>query len=326
MIKNVLGIDIGYSNLKLAYGPKGAYPQTVLRPAGAAPADRFGARFDGREHDDFLRVLVDGEEYVAGVSADRAELWSRSLHADYHAGPSYQALFRAGLLLSGMRHVDMLVTGLPVSQYLDDARRHSVERLMKGAISITPGSHAMVDQVKVIPQPIGGLLDYISQERVDLEDARVLVIDPGFFSVDWVVVAHKTLQRSSSGTSQNAPTVVLEEACKLIGREMGAEVSTETLENAVRNGRPSVLVLGRRVELSPYLANASRTVGAVIADSIQKSMRTESQMADLVVLVGGGADFFREAIQEAFPRLHVVTPNEPVFSNARGFWMMGSAQ
>ena len=326
MTKNVLGIDIGYSNLKLASGPKGSHPQTVLRPAGAAPADRFGSRFDGREHDDFLRVVVDGEEYVAGVSADRAELWSRSLHAEYHTGPSYQALFRAGLLLSEMRHIDILVTGLPVSQYLDDARRHSVEKLMNGAISITPGSHVMVDQVKVIPQPIGGLLDYISQERVDLEDARVLVIDPGFFSVDWVVVAHKTLQRNSSGTSQNASSVVLEEACKLIGREMGTEVSTETLENAVRNGKPSVLVLGRRIELSPYLTKASGTVGRVIADSIQKSMRTESQMADLVVLVGGGADFFRGAIQEAFPRLSVVTPNEPVFSNARGFWMMGSAQ
>ena len=326
MTKNVLGIDIGYSNLKLAFGPKGANPQKVLRPAGAAPADRFGTRFDGREHDDFLRVLVDGEEYVAGVSADRAELWSRSLHADYHASLSYQALFRAGLLLSGMQHIDTLVTGLPVSQYLDDTRRGSVEKLMKGAIALTSRSHVVVDDVKVIPQPIGGLLDYISQERVDLEDARVLVIDPGFFSVDWVVVSHKTLQRNSSGTSQNASSVVLEEACKQIGRDYEAEVSTETLENAVRKGKPNVLVVGRRVELAPYLTNASRTVGQVIADSIQKSLRTESQMADLVVLVGGGADFFREAIQEAFPRLNVVTPGEPVFSNARGFWLMGSAR
>ena len=58
---NILGIDIGYSNLKLAFGQKDETPKTHLRPAGAAPADRFGSRFDGKAQDDFLHVLVDGQ-------------------------------------------------------------------------------------------------------------------------------------------------------------------------------------------------------------------------------------------------------------------------
>ena len=61
---NVLGIDIGYSNLKLAYGAADGEVETALRPAGAAPADRFGSRFDGRAQDDFLHVLVDGEPFI----------------------------------------------------------------------------------------------------------------------------------------------------------------------------------------------------------------------------------------------------------------------
>lgn len=56
---NVLGIDIGYSSLKLAYGASGCTPQTLLRPASTAPADRFGPRFDGKAQDDFLHVQVD---------------------------------------------------------------------------------------------------------------------------------------------------------------------------------------------------------------------------------------------------------------------------
>ena len=79
---NILGLDIGYSNLKLAVGPQGQTPQTLLRPAGAAPADRFGARFDGKAQEEFLHVLAGGQAFVAGVAPDRAELWSRSLHAD----------------------------------------------------------------------------------------------------------------------------------------------------------------------------------------------------------------------------------------------------
>lgn len=322
---NILGIDIGYSNLKLAFGPKGETPKTHLRPAGAAPTDRFGSRFDGKKQEDFLHVLVDGQEFVAGVSPDRAELWSRSLHADYTASASYEALFHAGLLLSEMERIDTIVTGLPVSQYLDEARRNAVVEQMQGSHQITPKRTVSVERVKVIPQPIGGLLDYIAQEDADIDDARVLVIDPGFFSVDWVVIAHKDLHRQSSGTSLNASSVVLEEVSRLIAKDHGSAVNTETLENAIRSGKATVLVLGQRVEVAPYIEQAAKTVGPVVVESIQKSLRTESNMPDLVVLVGGGAGFFRESVQNAFPRLSVVTPKKPVFANARGFWLMGAA-
>ena len=36
----VLGVDIGYSNLKLAIGQSGSEPKTIILPAGAGPADR----------------------------------------------------------------------------------------------------------------------------------------------------------------------------------------------------------------------------------------------------------------------------------------------
>lgn len=322
---NIIGIDIGYSNLKLAFGAQGGFPKAHLRPAGAAPANRFGARFDGKAQEDFLHVLVDGQEFIAGVSPDRAEMWSRSLHADYYASDSYRALFHAGLLLSEMDWVDVLVTGLPVAQYLDEQRKKAVAEQMRGTHQLTPRRTVTVNKVKVIPQPIGGLLDYISQEDADIEDARVLVIDPGYFSVDWVVIANKDLHRQSSGTSLNAASVVLEEASRLIARDYGTTINAESLENAIRLGKPTVLILGQRVELAPYIGQASQTVGPVVIESIQQSLRTESRMADLVVLVGGGATFFREAVQQAFPRLAVVTPKEPVFSNVRGFWLMGAA-
>jgi plasmid segregation protein ParM len=72
------------------------------------------------------------------------------------------------------------------------------------------------------------------------------------------------------------------------------------------------------------LKRASQELSSVIANSIQKSLRSEQMSPDIVVLTGGGADFFRETIQDAFPRLKVISPNEPVLSNARGFWLMGS--
>lgn len=321
---NILGLDIGYSNLKLAFGSRDTGPQIRVYPSGAAPADRLPQRFDGRGQEDFLRVLVDGEEFVAGVAPDRAELWSRSLHADYSSSASYRALFHAGLLLSGMEEVDILVTGLPVSQYLDDARRSGLAAGMQGTHRVTPKRQVTVKQVKVIPQPVGGLLDFLDRAGDDLDEARILVIDPGFFSVDWVVIAQHDLHRRSSGTSLSAASVVLEEACLQIGKDHGASPTVEALENALRSGKEAVLVLGRRVQIAPYLDKAAEAVGPVVAEEIRRSLRDEPP-PDRVVLVGGGARFFHKAVQALFPRLKVEVSREPVSANVRGFWLMGAS-
>lgn len=321
----ILGIDIGYSNLKLAFGDKGAAPQTLLRPAGAAPADRFSTRFDGKSQDEFLHVSVDGEPFVAGVTPDRAELWSRSLHSEYSSSASYKALFHAGLLLAETDQIDMLVTGLPVTQYLDEGRRKSVATQMAGDHQVTPKRVVTVKSVKVIPQPVGGFLDFMSRGQVDIDGARILVVDPGFFSVDWVVIADSDLHRQSSGTSLEASSIILEEASRLVGSDYGSSISTEKLENAIRLGKPDVLVLGKRVDLDGYISLAAQKVAPVVVESIQKSLRKEREAIDHVLLVGGGAAFFRDALQSAFPQQSVITTEDPVFSNARGFWLMGAS-
>lgn len=321
----VVGMDIGYSNLKLTYGKMGGKPVSVLRPAGAAPADRFGPRIDGKAHDDFLHVQVGGRPFVAGVSPDRAEMWSRTLHADYSSSESYKALFHAGLLLSGADRIERLVTGLPVSQCLDENRKAFIVAQMQGTHQVTPKRSVTVETVKVIPQPIGGLLDYVAQTNTDIGGARVLVIDPGFFSVDWVVVADQAIDRRSSGTSVSATSVVLEEAAKLINSDFGGGVSTEGLENAIRQARTSVLSCGQPVDIAQYIEAAAKVVTPVVISEIKKSLRANSSRFDLVLLVGGGAMFYREAVADAFPGLPIATPSEPELSNARGFWLMGCA-
>ena len=50
---NVLGMDIGYSNLKIAYGDSSGQPVLSNRPAGAAPSEQIGQRVMGE--DDSIR-------------------------------------------------------------------------------------------------------------------------------------------------------------------------------------------------------------------------------------------------------------------------------
>ena len=322
---NVLGIDIGYSNLKLAYGPQGAEPKVLLRPAGAAPADRLGEKIGGNGEEDFLRVLVNGEPFVAGLSPDRAELWSRELHEDYPSTNSYRALFHAGLLLSELDQIDLVVTGLPVNQYLNPELRERLAAQMQGEHQITPRRKITVSKVKVVPQPVGGFVDHVwsLQDATEIEDSRVLVVDPGFFSVDWVLISNGELRRQSCGTSLEASSVILDEAVRLIAEDFGGNVGRERLEHTLRNGHDQVRLFGERVDVAPYLKKSADKVGPIVSTRLRESLRKENASADMVLLVGGGAGFFELAVKEAFPLLKVSTPDTPVFANARGFWRMG---
>lgn len=167
--KKVIGLDIGYSNLKMVYGESDKEMKSIVRPAGAAPADRFGTRFDGKMQDDFLHVLVGETPFIAGVSSDRAAMWERPLHADYPSTDTYKALFHASLLLSEMSSVDMLVTGLPVSQFKNGEHVAEIEKRFLGTHKITQKRSVEVKAVKVIPQPVGGLLAFMNEQAYSKE-------------------------------------------------------------------------------------------------------------------------------------------------------------
>ena len=181
--------------------------------------------------------------------------------------------------------------------------------------------------MKVVAQPVGGLFDMINQDdeakpKID-EEARILVIDPGFFSNDWVLIADGQLQMRSSGTSLQASSVVLEQAGILLAEEHGVKPTVESFEKAMREGKSSILVAGQRVAIAPYIEQASNALASITTNSILTSLRAEKMSPDVIVLVGGGTEFFRKGIQEAFPKLEVVSPKQPVLSIARGYWLLG---
>ena len=322
---NVLGMDIGYSNLKIAYGDSSGQPVLSNRPAGAAPSEQIGQRVMGE--DDSIRVLVDGREFVAAINHERIENWARELHKDYSSTDSYRALFHAGLLLSGLSEIDKVVTGLPTSQYLDEKLRHRLVIMMTGEHQVTPRRKIVVKDVKIVPQPLGGFVDYLHgiADPGAIEDASILVVDPGFFSVDWVLLVNGEFKRSSSGTSLDASSVILDKAARLIAKDHGGNPGRGKIENAIRVGRATVSLYGQRVEIAPYIAQASSEIGHVVCAQLQESIRKENSEIDAIVLVGGGAQFYEAAIKGVFPLVPVSVAPEPVFANVRGFWRGGLA-
>ena len=79
----VIGLDVGYSNLKIAVGEAGGSPRVIVRPAGAAPLDRLGERIGaapppGRRRGRRRRPAL-GRRHRAGTLRGLAALPARRL-------------------------------------------------------------------------------------------------------------------------------------------------------------------------------------------------------------------------------------------------------
>lgn len=322
----LVGIDIGYSNLKVVGGVNtGFVPDLgrggVVVPSGAAPAERVGKMLSGQGVG--VDVRVGGRDWVAGVAQDRVTGWERTLDENFPVSDAYMALYLAGLRLVNAGNVDLLVTGLPVSQFADAAYRRRLEQRLTGSFELGAGKRALVHAVHVVPQPIGGYSDAM-QSYPTLEDECVLVIDPGFFSVDWILVDRGAYLADLCSTSSHAVSSIIDRTIKQLLAEGIDMRQPEYVEAALRSGARTILVGGRHYEIDRLVSAAALEVGKTAVAAISSSLRGWKRRPDRVVLVGGGARLYEPAVRQAFGADTLSPATSPVLANARGFWVYGA--
>jgi plasmid segregation protein ParM len=224
--------------------------------------------------------------------------------------------------VAGSARIDRLVTGLPVAQYQGTARRERLRAMLTGTHQVTPQRQVEVAAVDILPQPAGAYLDMTRDATAAeaFEEARTLVIDPGFFSVDWVLIDGGELRSANSGSTTNAMSLLIEAADDLIQQEHGARLGRDQIEKAIRLGSARVKLFGEPIELAPYIAAAAKRTTAVALAAVRQSMRGERREVDVILLAGGGAAVYADATRDAFPKARVVVPEAPVLANVRGFW------
>lgn len=324
----ILGMDIGYSNFKLAFGHRESDMTTLVRPVGAAPLSLMPQKIGGGHGSDFVQVLVNNEQWAACVEPGRIQGWERELHADYPSTNQYKALFYAALALTEQPVIDVLVTGLPVDQFKDENTRKRLKDKLTGNHQIANQTTIEVKKVVVVPQPAGAYMDIsesVQEDEIEavINQGRTVVIDPGFFSVDWVSIAAGEMRYNSSGTSLKAMSVLLDDAASRIKEEFGGQLSVEKLESAIVSGKNEIPLYGKMVPIKSYVEEAIKKIPDLALTSMKKSMREEGLDADVILLAGGGATFYKEAAKRIFPKAHIIMSANPELANARGFWMLG---
>jgi len=319
----ILGMDIGYSNLKNVSGSSEESLKELLIPVGVILDDTSnGLRV---VDENALRVTVGEEHYIAGLCpADISLDYQRTLHADYPSSIPYKALFHATLLSSSSNVIDVLVTGLPVNQFLEESARDKLKAQLLGSHQVTKNKNVEVKKVIVVPQPLGGYMHELSRNH-DLSEQRVMVIDPGFFSVDWTIVRNGDVIPRALGTSVKAVSALFEEVSALIFRDYGGKVSIEDLEKAVSNGKDYIILFGDKIVLKPLIADAANIIGELLMSEIKSSLRSIKSDVDSVLLIGGGASMYKGVASSMFPKSKIIEASNPVLSNAYGFWNIGKS-
>lgn len=333
----VRAIDVGYGNTKFVIDrPElenridcGLFPS--LAPRSIAGGD-IGASDGFMKKRNTVRVRVDGYDFEVGPDAVKAQFGNESgrmLKEDYCLSENYRALVYGALLSMGLPKLDVLVLGLPMSTWKGFKDR--LAELMTGKHKINEHFSVEIGKVIVAPQPLGGFYDHglgINQFRAMKEQIN-LIVDPGYYTLDWLLADGVVPIDARSGAVNNGGMAeIIREVTEHVAKDFETTPSDvgalDRIDMALRSKTP-IRVFGRdsKRPIEEYLAIARKRA----LDPLLKLTQNigASGAIDNVILVGGGAHIYYELLKSEFPRHKIQLARDAVFSNVRGFQLIGEA-
>lgn len=313
----VRAVDIGYGNTKIIID--GERTCRII-PSLAPRADAHRARTTFMRDRRTSIVYVDGKTYEVGEDAGLFIDTASVLHRDYIETPEYRALLYGALDAMQGDRIDLLVTGLPV--HLHETRWQRLQQLLIGQHDIRPGRSVRVADAAVVIQPLGGFVAH-SQEIGEWHahtDETFLIVDFGFYTVDWMVTRGLRELPGLSGSTECGVSQYIHNIQEHLSADLqDVHTNLKRIDDGLRQGR--FRVKGHEIDLAPLREDAQvvveRAVGAL------RNRVGSAHDIDQIVVAGGGAPYFVDGLRRAFPDHPLHTVSNPVTANARGFQVIG---
>lgn len=300
---NIRAVDVGKGRTKLTTSIEGictSFPSTVdcaVRP--------------------YPRTL---EQLIDGRMLDVVPSTTAGVH---HAEitPEYRALLYTALDAMQVDHLDLLVTGLPPHRYT--AHRDALTQILKGTHAIRPDAPVTIEEVRVVPQPLGGLIAYLHQRRVDWKrqmDRRYLVVDVGYGSCNWLCTYGLTAVSQRSGGVALGMSHYLSRVSAVVDGVLGRHYPfRHKIDEGLRRGRFRV---GKKEIDVQLLCMLAEDVAGPAVEALYHSVNGPHDI-DEVILVGGGSEYFMPALMSSLPEFELHTVAHPTYANVRGFHLIG---
>lgn len=319
----VRSIDVGYGNTKYVSGFDGDTIRCAHFASMAPNTERHGNVdvFGGKRKT--IGLEIEGLVYEVGPEVHLAAdiFQAKQMHDNYCATSEYLALLRGALHYMKQDKIDLLVLGLPVATI--KAKRSFLEKRMTGLHPLSRNQSVQVNWVKVVPQPLGALMHYGFSNNclTEVSRARNLVIDPGARTFDWLVSdGMKVMYKRSHSVNRGMIDVLSVIADGISKAENTQYRDYDRIDSALRNHKKPK-VFGKEYDISKHMPAARK----ITEEAVFEMLRFVGDGSDLdnIILVGGGAFFFKQAIKEAFPKHRVHEMGDALFANVKGFQIAG---
>ena len=315
----IAAIDLGYGHVK--YGSiggnnkakTGSFPSLVEMSAKSV-----GQTSTGFSKKALVSVSVKKRTYRVGPDIFEIKKHdARELVSEYPRTDEYQALMLGALHYIGHEEIDVLVLGLPVDNLY----------MASSLVSKWSGKHdaggkaVMVNSVKVVPQPLGGLLQRFEQDQCGAPNETHLVIDPGYFTLDWIIVRGLKLNEHRSGTHNESMR-----ACIRMMADQISAVNRKTYTDWPRIERHVVSGKAFQVGKKTFQPrDLEKAADPIINTGIKLMAESLGQWDDIdeITIIGGGSKRYRQAIAKRFKPKKAKVVNQAQFANVLGFLLLG---
>lgn len=313
-----LGEDLGMGANKL-FGAAGGLQ--VLSQVATSSGKRLGNAVGLRQHARPLEITTKHGVFYVGESAHDYGRPVENLDFDRLTGaPEMRALLYGSLTRYQQQYGPItqpivMMAGLPLQMMSGELAKeyaNQVRNWLKGMHTwMADGQEQAVEivEVKLTPQPVGALFDYILdengnfiQERASLLKQEVGIISVGFNTVELLVVRNRApVENFTAGQ-----TLGVRRLLELLNRDEA--YSMGELDSALRAGS---------LDISTALPVWARQVNG----GIEKRWGAAARRFNRVLIVGGGALLLKEALTRQFAGKAVVL-DDPVLSIARGLYKL----
>jgi PRTRC genetic system protein D len=328
-------IDVGYGHTKF-----------VVIQDGKNAVRRFPS----------LALSVNAEEEALGylstksdlrkvkVSSEKPPVWvgpavisrlsgnsnARELSDEYCLSDNYLAFVRGALTYMNTTQVQVLQLGLPMTTIGN--HRAALQRKMTGEHHLIAQNGEVytcnVKKVVVVGQPVAAISHYMSQpDAPELHgNDRVLLIDFGYFTTDWVVMDSNmdiVLDRSGAETGgmNKVVSTIFEGLAKELGRTLPPSI-LGAIDTAMSEGKVEVRVRDTMHNFQKHIL-ATDTHAKSFLNAVSSKVGSVQDVRKIVIC-GGGASFMKRHVLNQFGPEGLVVLDQSQDAIALGLHFLGS--
>jgi plasmid segregation protein ParM len=325
LVISTAAIEVGFGVTKWAYRNSSVEVIKNQFPS-ICPTYNHAPEFDAavlQKRDTYV-IPINGSMYEVGPDvflAQHVGNSGRTLNDQFPESDHYFALVIGAIMQMKAKEIHHLVLGLPV--HTMQRYKDFLKERFKGEFKLNDHS-IVIGKVSVIQQPVGSLV-YAAQQGFGISDGvNHLIIDPGYYSTDWVVANGFRVLANRSGGMVSGVSPIIKKAASLIGKELNVSFSQfERLGDALKN--KTALTVYKHTLSNDECWEYVRRSSSGILDCLKEIDTKIGVREDIksVILSGGGGIFYLDSCKDYFSDVNVHLVDDSGYANCIGFLLAG---